>query len=80
MPERRTQIAIIGAGPSGLLLGQLLHNAGIDNVILERRSAGYVLARVRAGVLEQTTADLLDEAGVGARMRGEGLPHGGIEL
>ena len=80
MPERRTQIAIIGAGPSGLLLGQLLHNAGIDNVILERRSAGYVLARVRAGVLEQTTVDLLDEAGVGARMRREGLPHGGIEL
>ena len=55
----RTQVAIIGAGPSGLLLGQLLHNAGVDNVILERRSAEYVLGRVRAGVLEQTTVDML---------------------
>src|SRR5512132_3657113 len=80
MPPKRTQVAIIGAGPSGLLLGQLLHNAGIDNVILERRSGDYVLSRIRAGVLEQTTADLLDEAGVGARMRREGLVHDGIEL
>jgi len=76
----RTQVAIIGAGPSGLLLGQLLHNAGIDNVILERRSARYVLGRVRAGVLEQTTVDLLERAGVGDRMRREGLPHDGVEL
>jgi p-hydroxybenzoate 3-monooxygenase len=76
----RTQVAIIGAGPAGLLLGQLLHNAGVDNVILERRSAEYVLSRIRAGVLEQTTVDLLDEAGVGARMRREGLVHDGIEL
>jgi p-hydroxybenzoate 3-monooxygenase len=80
MLPRRTQVAVIGAGPSGLLLGQLLHNAGIDNVILERRSGEHVLARVRAGVLEQTTVDLLEEAGVGARMRREGLPHDGIEL
>jgi len=80
MASTRTQVAIIGAGPSGLLLGQLLHRAGIDNVILERRSGEYVLSRVRAGVLEQTTADLLDEAGVGARMRREGLLHDGIEL
>jgi p-hydroxybenzoate 3-monooxygenase len=80
MAPARTQVAIIGAGPSGLLLGQLLHNAGVDNVIFERRSGEYVLSRVRAGVLEQTTADLLDEAGVGARMRREGLVHGGIEL
>ena len=80
MLERRTQVAIIGAGPSGLLLGQLLHNAGVDNVILERRSADYVLGRVRAGVLEQTTVDLLDAAGVGARMRREGLTHDGVEL
>ena len=80
MVPRRTQVAIIGAGPSGLLLGQLLHNAGIDNVILEQRSADYVLGRVRAGVLEQTTVDLLDAAGVGARMRREGLPHDGVEL
>ena len=80
MPSSRTQVAIIGAGPSGLLLGQLLHNAGIDNVILERRSGEYVLGRIRAGVLEQTTADLLDEAGVGGRMHREGLLHDGIEL
>jgi p-hydroxybenzoate 3-monooxygenase len=76
----RTQVAIIGAGPSGLLLGQLLHRAGIDNVIVERQSAAYVLGRIRAGVLEQTTVDLLDEAGVGARMHREGLVHGGYEL
>ncbi len=80
MLPKRTQVAIIGAGPSGLLLGQLLHNAGIDNVIVERRSGDYVLSRIRAGVLEQTTADLLDEAGVGTRMRREGLLHDGIEL
>jgi p-hydroxybenzoate 3-monooxygenase len=76
----RTQVAIIGAGPSGLLLGQLLHDAGIDNVIFERRSGEYVLSRIRAGVLEQTTVDLLDSAGVGGRMRHEGLLHDGIEL
>jgi p-hydroxybenzoate 3-monooxygenase len=76
----RTQVAIVGAGPSGLLLGQLLHKAGIDNVILERQSAEYVLGRIRAGVLEQTTVDLLDEAGVGQRMHHEGLVHGGYEL
>jgi p-hydroxybenzoate 3-monooxygenase len=76
----RTQVAIVGAGPSGLLLGQLLHKAGIDNVIVERQNGDYVLGRVRAGVLEQTTADLLDEAGVGARMHAEGLVHGGFEL
>ena len=80
MTPNRTQVAIIGAGPSGLLLGQLLHNAGIDNVIVERRSGEYVLGRIRAGVLEQTTADLLDQAGVGARMHREGLLHDGIEL
>ncbi|HSC24457.1 MAG TPA: 4-hydroxybenzoate 3-monooxygenase [Casimicrobiaceae bacterium] len=80
MLPKRTQVAIIGAGPSGLLLGQLLHGAGIDNLILERRSADYVLGRVRAGVLEQTSVDLLEEAGVGARMRREGLRHDGVEL
>ena len=80
MTARRTQVAIIGAGPSGLLLGQLLHRAGIDNVILERQTGDYVLGRIRAGVLEQTTCDLLDEAGVGARMHAEGLPHDGFEL
>ncbi len=76
----RTQVAIVGAGPSGLLLGQLLHKAGIDNVVVERQTGDYVLGRVRAGVLEQTTADLLDEAGVGARMHTEGLVHDGFEL
>jgi len=76
----RTQVAIVGAGPSGLLLGQLLHKAGIDAVIIERQSADYVLSRIRAGVLEQVTMDLLDEAGVGQRMHREGLVHGGFEL
>jgi p-hydroxybenzoate 3-monooxygenase len=80
MGVTRTQVAIIGAGPAGLLLGQLLHKAGIDNVILERRSGDYVLSRIRAGVLEQTTVDLLDDAGVGSRMHREGLLHDGIEL
>ncbi len=76
----RTQVAIIGAGPSGLLLGQLLYKAGIDNVIIERQSGDYVLTRIRAGILEQVTTDLVDEAGVGARMHREGLVHGGFEM
>jgi p-hydroxybenzoate 3-monooxygenase len=76
----RTQVAIIGAGPSGLLLGQLLSKAGIDNIIIERKSAEYVLGRIRAGVLEQVSVDLLDQCGVGARMHREGLVHHGIEL
>ena len=76
----RTQVVIIGAGPSGLLLGQLLHRAGIANMVLERQSGAHVLGRIRAGVLEQTTCELLVEAGVGARMLAEGLPHDGIEL
>jgi p-hydroxybenzoate 3-monooxygenase len=76
----RVQVAIIGAGPSGLLLGQLLHKAGIDAVILEQRSPDYVLGRIRAGIIEQITQDLLDEAGVGVRMHKEGLVHHGIEL
>jgi p-hydroxybenzoate 3-monooxygenase len=76
----RTQIVIIGAGPSGLLLGQLLGNHGIDNIILEQRSPDYVLGRIRAGVIEKWSADLLDQAGVGARMHRDGLAHAGIEL
>ena len=76
----RTQVAIIGAGPAGLLLGQLLHRAGIDTVILERSSPDYVLSRIRAGVLEQGTVDLLSAAGVDARLRAEGPIHEGIEL
>lgn len=76
----RTQVAIIGAGPAGLLLGQLLYKSGIDAVIIEQRSPDYVLGRIRAGVLEQVSMDLLDQAGVGARAHAEGLPHDGIEL
>ncbi|MEO7338773.1 MAG: 4-hydroxybenzoate 3-monooxygenase [Caldimonas sp.] len=80
MTTQRTQVAIIGAGPSGLLLGQLLHRAGIDNIVVERQTGEYVLGRIRAGVLEQTTCDLLEEAGVAARMHVEGLVHDGFEL
>jgi p-hydroxybenzoate 3-monooxygenase len=80
MIPSRTQVAIIGAGPSGLLLGQLLHKAGIDNVILERQTGDYVLGRIRAGILEQVTIDLMDEAGVGERMHREGHLHGGFEM
>lgn len=76
----KTQVAIIGAGPSGLLLGQLLYKAGIDTVILERQTPDYVLGRIRAGVLEQGTVDLLREAGVAERMDREGLVHEGVEL
>jgi len=76
----RTQVAIIGAGPSGLLLGQLLFKAGIDAIIVERQTGDYVLSRIRAGVLEQVTMDLLDEAGVSQRMHAEGLVHGGFDL
>ncbi|MFY9511136.1 MAG: 4-hydroxybenzoate 3-monooxygenase [Rubrivivax sp.] len=76
----RTQVAIVGAGPSGLLLGALLHKAGIDHVIVERQSPDYVLGRIRAGVLEQVMVDLLDEAGVGERLHAEGLPHDGFEM
>ncbi|TXC66958.1 4-hydroxybenzoate 3-monooxygenase [Piscinibacter aquaticus] len=76
----RTQVAIIGAGPSGLLLGALLAKAGVDAVILEAKTPDYVLGRIRAGVLEQVCVDLLDEVGVGARMHREGLVHGGFEL
>ena len=80
MIPSRTQVAIIGAGPSGLLLGQLLHKAGIDAVIFERVTGDYVLGRVRAGILEQVCIDLLDEVGVGARMHREGLVHHGFEM
>lgn len=76
----RTQVAIIGAGPAGLLLGQLLHGHGIDNVILERQTPDYVLGRIRAGLLEQGTVALLDKVGAGARAHQEGLVHGGVEL
>ncbi len=76
----KTGVAIIGAGPSGLLLGQLLHNAGIPNVIIERQTPEYVLGRIRAGVLEQGMVNLLREAGVAERMDREGQIHEGVEL
>ncbi len=76
----KTQVAIIGAGPSGLLLGALLHKAGIDHVIVERQNGDYVLGRIRAGILEQVTVDLLHEAGVGAGVGSHGIPHHSIEL
>jgi len=76
----RTQVAIVGAGPAGLTLGHLLHRAGIDAVILEDRSRDHVEARIRAGVLEQGTVDLLDRAGVSERLHREGIVHHGIHL
>jgi p-hydroxybenzoate 3-monooxygenase len=76
----RTKVAIIGAGPAGLLLGQLLHTYGIDNIILERQTADYVLGRIRAGVLEDGTVSLLDEVGAGERAHREGLVHHGVEI
>jgi p-hydroxybenzoate 3-monooxygenase len=76
----RTQVVIIGSGPCGLLLGQLLHRAGIDTLILEQKPRDYVLGRIWAGVLEQDTVGLIEEAGAGVRMRHEGLVHDGIEI
>jgi p-hydroxybenzoate 3-monooxygenase len=80
MPTNRTQVAIIGAGPSGLLVGALLHKAGIDHIILERQSPEYVLGRIRAGILEQVTVDLLHEAGVGGGVSQGGTIHHSIDL
>ncbi|APG94579.1 4-hydroxybenzoate 3-monooxygenase [Sinorhizobium americanum] len=76
----RTQVVLIGSGPSGLLLGQLLTLAGIDNLVLDRAGKEHILGRVRAGVLEEGTVRLMDEAQSGARMRAEGLPHDGFSL
>jgi p-hydroxybenzoate 3-monooxygenase len=76
----RTQVGIIGAGPAGLLLAQLLHARGIGSIVLERRSREHVLGRIRAGVLEQGTAEIVRAAGVGARMDREGLVHEGVEI
>ncbi len=75
-----TQVAIIGGGPSGLLLAQILHVNGVDSVVLERSSRDHVESRIRAGVLEQVTVDLLNHAGVGARMQKEGLRHDGFSI
>ena len=76
----RTQVVIIGSGPSGLLLGQLLTNAGIDNVILDRVSKDYILGRVRAGVLEEGMVSMMERAGAADRMHRDGLPHDGFSL
>ncbi|HZZ07025.1 MAG TPA: 4-hydroxybenzoate 3-monooxygenase [Candidatus Binataceae bacterium] len=76
----RTQVGIVGAGPAGLMLSHLLHRAGIESVVVENRTRQYVQERVRAGVLEQGTVDLMYETGVGERLRREGLVHRGLEL
>ena len=76
----RTQVGIVGGGPSGLMLAHLLDLRGVDSVVLERRSAEHVIERVRAGVLEQGTVDLLDTAGLGARVRRDGMRHEGIYI
>ena len=80
MKTLRTQVAIIGGGPSGLLLGQLLHKQGIANVVLERVSADHVLKRIRAGILETGFVDMMREAGVARRLEAEGLPHDGFTI
>jgi p-hydroxybenzoate 3-monooxygenase len=76
----RTQVVIIGSGPAGLLLGQLLHTYGIDNVIVERKDRNYILGRIRAGLLEQGTVRVLEEVGAATRLHRESLIHDGIEL
>jgi p-hydroxybenzoate 3-monooxygenase len=76
----RTQVAIVGGGPAGLLLGQLLHTHGIDNVVLERKDRAYVLARIRAGVLEQGTVGLLEQVGAAGRLHRDCLVHDGVEM
>lgn len=80
MENLKTKVAIIGSGPAGLLLGQLLYKAGIDHIIIEQRSAEYVAARIRAGILEQVSVDLLTQAGVDQNLNKFGLPHDGIEI
>jgi p-hydroxybenzoate 3-monooxygenase len=80
MPVLRTQVGIVGAGPAGLMLGHLLHRAGIDSVILEDRSQEHVIDRVRAGVLEQGSVDLMHAVGVGARLDKVGMRHDGIYI
>jgi len=80
MTVQYTQVAIIGAGPAGLALGARLDQLGIDNVILEQRSQDYVLARIRAGILEQTTVNFLGTIKADARLRQEGIPHHAVQL
>ena len=76
----RKQVVIVGAGPSGLLLGRLLDLAGVDNIVLERQTQDYVLARIRAGILEQTTVDLIQRAGADTRLNAEGIRHHAMHL
>jgi p-hydroxybenzoate 3-monooxygenase len=76
----RTQVAIIGGGPAGLFLSHMLHRSGIDSIVLERQSRTHVLERIRAGVLEAGTVELLREVGLGARMDREGHPHNGSAI
>src|SRR5579863_7375479 len=76
----RTQVAIVGGGPAGLLLSHILQRSGIDSIVLERQSRSYVLNRIRAGVLEAGTVELLREVGLGARMDREGHPHDGSAI
>ena len=78
--QMRKKVVIVGAGPSGLLLGRLLDLAGIDNIVLERQTQDYVLARIRAGILEQTTVDLIHRAGAGTRLDAEGIRHHAVHL
>ena len=80
MKKSRTQVVIIGSGPSGLLLGELLSKLGIDNIILDRVSQAYILGRIRAGVLEYGAVAKFEQAGVAERLHAEGLPHDGIEI
>src|SRR5215510_14654153 len=80
MKQTRTQVGIVGAGPAGLMLGHLLHLSGIDSIIIENRAQDYVIERVRAGVLEQSTVDLMIDNGVGSRLELEGMPHDGIYI
>ncbi len=80
MPKQRTQVGIVGAGPAGLILSHLLHLEGIDSVILEVHTRKYIEERVRAGVLEQGTVELLTDMGVGDRLKREGLIHHGVEF
>ncbi|APG48453.1 4-hydroxybenzoate 3-monooxygenase [Phaeobacter porticola] len=80
MQSRTTQVVIVGGGPSGLLLSQLLHKAGIDTVVLERQSRDYVLSRIRAGVLEHGFVELMRRAGAGARMDRDGEVHHGFHI
>src|SRR5262245_11190994 len=80
MQEERTQVAIVGAGPAGMLLAHLLHREGVDTVVVETRSEEYVASRIRAGILEQSTVDLLREVGLGDRLVREGDEHRGIHL